>query len=390
MTARPSILISGGGIGGLAAAIALAGRSFDVQLVERAEQFSEVGAGLQLGANAVRRLDALGVAPHLEAKVCQPRGIRVFDAMSGRLLTVLPLGSWARERYGGPYWCAHRRDLHDALLRRARELANLVITSGWPVDDVGLGGGRVRIAAPGGREIVGDALIIAEGVWSENREMVAAGARPRFCGKTASRTLIAPEDLPEAFGEPYVNIWLSRDVHVVHYPVRAGALVNVVIIANDDWRERNWSKAGDRGALERVLSGLAPNLRLLAAAAPSWLRWPLYQMAPLERWSNGVVALLGDAAHPVLPFLAQGAALAIEDAVVLGDALDRGRERIGAALEHYEAQRRPRARWLQEASRRNGEIYHMSGIARRARNAVLAAMAPSRLMARYDWVYTGR
>jgi salicylate hydroxylase len=248
----------------------------------------------------------------------------------------------------------------------------------------------VAIATGSGQAWTGKALIGADGVWSVIRTLEFRSGAPRFAGKCAARSVLALEVLPPQFHKPETGLWLFPDAHVVHYPVSAGAELAVVVIVKDHHDDEDWGAPVHPVWVEQRLPACAPLLRDLIAQARSWRRWSLHTLPVARTWSRGPIALLGDAAHPILPFLAQGGVLALEDAVVLADARHRFGADATGAFKWYERRRRPRAERVARASRRNGRIYHLAGALAAARNLVLRVAPPQRLMAGYDWLYGWR
>ncbi|HWV81930.1 MAG TPA: FAD-dependent monooxygenase [Hyphomicrobiaceae bacterium] len=384
------VLIAGGGIAGLATALALARRGIRSHILEQREQFSEAGAGIQIGPNGVRVLEALGAAPRLTTHISLPEEIVVHQGGTGRVLTRLPLGNWIAERHGAPYWVVHRRDLQAALLACARETRGVTIEASFSVAEVKDQGDRVAVRAASGATARGSVLIGADGIRSRVRTALAPDARLRFSGKAASRALLSPEH-GAALGDPAsMGVWLAPGAHVVHYPISAGAQIAVIAIVPDDRMTDDWAAANDWATLEPHLAAFAPALRSALARAPEWRRWALFETDPLADLAKGRIALAGDAAHPVLPFLAQGGVMALEDAMVLADALAAEPDDPARALKAYEATRRARVDAIVATSRQNGRIFHLSGPAAIARNLAMAAVPATRLMARYDWVYSWR
>lgn len=383
---RP-VLIAGAGIGGLSLAIALARRGLACQVLERRQDPSEAGAGIQLGPNAVSILTRLGVAERLEPTVGKPEALRVHDGSSGRLLAELPLGRWIAERHHAPYWVAHRVDLHKALREVAASLPGVKILTGCEVASFEQRDDRVSVQVADGRQFEGSVLTGADGIWSTVRRQLWPAAHLPYSGKTAARAVIPSSEAPAPFRASAVGVWLSPGGHVVHYPVRGGEEIALVAILKEPWPGEGWGLPVDRDALLGRLRIFSNELTSFLARARDWRRWPLYDPEPLAQWSRGRITLLGDAAHPVLPFLAQGGVLAIEDAEVLATALARWSADPEQALAQYEQQRRPRAGQIQAASRRNGWIYHLSGLPAFARNLTLRTAPGERIMALYDWVY---
>jgi salicylate hydroxylase len=391
MTDALPVLIAGGGIGGLALALALASLGRRSLVVERQETPAAAGAGIQLGPNGVRALRWLGVADALQPQVGEPEAIAVRAGASGRRLVRLPLGRWIAERHGAPYWAMHRGDLYGALAAAAGAHPSIGIQTGFEVAAVEAEAGQVAVRDTGGRTLTAPVLIGADGLWSAVRRALRPEHVPQPAGAIAMRT-VAPAAAVEGLDAPCVALWLSPAVHVVHYPVRRGREVAVVVIAREaDARHgRGWDGQVDAGRLHRRLAPFHPALReALARAAVDpgqWRQWTLHTLPPLPAWAHGRVALLGDAAHPMLPYLAQGGALALEDAVVLAGCIHAAAE-PEAGLARFEALRAQRARRVQAASLRQGRIYHLPPPFSWARDTVLTLAPGSRLMAGYDWLY---
>jgi len=389
-TAR-TVVIAGAGIGGLTAALALAQRGFEVTLLEAADRLDEVGAGLQLSPNAARVLIALGIAERLKPHIVVPEHLIVRNARSGRLLAQGPLGATSVQRYGAPYWVIHRGDLQAALCEAVAATPGITLRLGSKVEGFTPEPDGVAVSASHGSQPLAvrtQALIAADGLWSALRQQLGHATAPRPAGQTAWRTLVPIEAAPKCAALPAVNLWLGADAHLVHYPVKAGRMINVVAIVDDDWREPGWNTPGEsRELLDRFSSDQwHASARELLAASERWQKWALFDCPPLANWGKGRMTLLGDAAHPMLPYLAQGAAMAIEDATVLAACLDRNPD-VPAALRTYEASRLPRTRRVQRDASRNAAVYHMGGAAAALRSLVLMAMGGDRLISRYDWLY---
>jgi salicylate hydroxylase len=395
-----TVVIAGAGIGGLAAALALAKRNFRVAVHEAAERLEEVGAGIQLSPNAARILMALGLGERLAPHVVVPEEIKVMTARSGRVLARAPLGAVAEARYGAPYWAIHRGDLQAALREAVEATPDIALHLGSRVEDFAVHGNGVTVLTyRNGRsfEERGIALVGADGLWSTLRQRLGHQAPPRAAGYTAWRALIPAQGVPLEFSAPAVNLWLGSKAHLVHYPVKAGGLINVVAIVRDrraasNSRAPGWSGAGDgTELLARFPAGMwQASVRALLGAAEHWQTWALHDNPPLSHWGKGPVTLLGDAAHPMLPYLAQGAAMAIEDAAVLGDCIGRTPDHPDRAMRAYEQARRARTARTQRAARRNGIVYHMGGSEALMHALALFAMGGQRLIRRYDWLYGWR
>jgi salicylate hydroxylase len=391
VAAARTVIIAGAGIGGLTAALALAQRGFAVTLLEAADRLEEVGAGLQLSPNAARVLIALGIAERLKPHIVVPEHLAVRNARSGRLLAQGPLGATSAQRYGAPYWVVHRGDLQAALCEAVAATPGITLKLGSKVESFTTEPDGVAVSASHGSQPLAaraHALIGADGLWSTLRQQLGHTTAPRPAGQTAWRTLVPIEAAPRSAALPAVNLWLGADAHLVHYPVKSGRMINVVAIVDDDWRAPGWSTPGEPRAL---LDRFPPkqwhaSARDLLAASERWQKWALFDCPPLAAWGEGRVTLLGDAAHPMLPYLAQGAAMAIEDAAVLAASLDRNPD-VPAALRRYEASRLPRTTRVQRDASRNGSLYHLGGAAAALRSLALMAMGGDRLISRYDWLY---
>jgi salicylate hydroxylase len=390
-----SVVIAGAGIGGLAAALAIARQGYRAVVLEQTERLQETGAGIQLSPNASRLLIELGLRERLADRVAVPEEVTVANARSGRVLTRVPLGRAAEERYGAPYWIIHRGDLQNALREAVDDNPDIALRLGTRVDDFAIHQDGITVAALSGRERIeerGLALVGADGLWSRLRGRLGHGAPPRFAGRIAWRALVPADAVACRSSVPTVNLWLGRGGHVVHYPVKGGRLINVVAIAGGDWREPGWSAPAERSEVMARFGGRSwggPPREFLSAA-DRWLKWALYDASPLPSWGHGPVTLLGDAAHPMLPYLAQGAAMAIEDAAELGRCLGEASDDLAGALRLYERGRLARTAQTQRAARQNGRLYHMGGIAGFLRTLSFAALGGERLIARYDWLYGWR
>jgi len=390
-----SVIVAGAGIGGLTAALALARNGFRVAVLEQAERLEETGAGIQLSPNAARTLIDLGLESRLRAEAVVPTALRVLGATSGREIVRIPLGEAAEQRYGAPYWVIHRGDLQAALFAAVSVHPAVTVKLGTRVEGFAADPNEVTVWAHGHAGLTkerGLALLAADGLWSVLRERLGDGEAPRFAGRTAWRGLVPADQVAPEFREPLVHLWLGRDAHLVHYPVKAGRLINVVAITTDSWNAPGWSKPASPADLIPRLTGegWTPSALALVGLPEAWLKWALYDRPPLNRWSQGPVALLGDAAHPMLPFLAQGAAMAIEDAAVAAQCLARQPDDAAGALRTYCAMRRDRTRRVQRLAARNGARYHLAGARARLRDAAMRMLGGKRLLHHHDWLYGWR
>jgi salicylate hydroxylase len=390
VTGSRTIIIAGAGIGGLTAALALARRGFAVTLIEAAAQLDEVGAGIQLSPNATEVLLSLGLGPGLKPHIVAPETLRVMNARSGRVIVESPLGLTAAVRYRAPFWVIHRGDLQNTLAEAVRAEQRIDLRLGVRVEEFGQRNGRLLVVGRGAGAVIqfdGDALIGADGVWSAVRSRLGDPSVPSYSGQMAWRALVPVDVAPPAMREPATTLWLGPSAHVVHYPVRAGRAVNIVVILREPWNKPGWTEPGDPAVLRARAARWAPALRALVEAPQHWTKWALHGRPPLAQWGAGPATLLGDAAHPMRPFLAQGAAMAIEDAAVLARSLAARTDDVNAALRSYEQERQPRAMRVVEEADRNGRRYGWRGPLATARNFVLARMGGEKLLTRYDWIY---
>jgi salicylate hydroxylase len=387
------ILIAGGGIAGLASALALAQRRHRIDLLEQAVAFGEVGAGIQLGPNVTRRLQTLGVWQALVRVAARPEALVVRSAVDGSEIARLPLGNAMLHSYAAPYLCVHRADLQALLLAAVRGSGAVRLTTGARVTDVVERGDAVCASSTDTRAWEADALVGADGLWSSVREQVTDSVPPRATGHTAWRALVEQSGLPAALRSTQVNVWLGPRLHAVAYPVRRGEALNIVVLAEAAplGDARDWDQASSLAALKAATGRIGGGLQALLEAVQSWRGWTLCDRAPLtgpQELATERIALVGDAGHPMLPYLAQGAGMAIEDAVALAEALDDGGSaQVPAALARYAEARWRRNAAVQSRARRNGEIFHATGLMRLGRDTALRFLG-ARLLD-LPWLYEG-
>lgn len=386
------LLIAGGGMGGLAAALACGRAGWPVRVYEQATRFSEVGAGIQLGPNATRVLAGWGLGKALSAVAAFPQQLRVRSAHDGAQLGALALGAAIAQRYGAPYATVHRADLQSVLLEAVRA-AGIEPNPGARVTGVQASPDGVVLRIEGLGDVAGGALVGADGLWSSVRRLVWQDSPPRATGHLAYRGVIAQRELPAALRSQDVNVWLGPRMHLVEYPVRGGSELNVVVIVQGQSAgpAEDWDQEALAVELQRAMGQLCTRLRDLVRAMPSWRLWALNDRAPMRNageMARGRVALLGDAAHPMRPYFAQGAGMAIEDASELARALaprDGRAVDVPMALRAYALARWRRGARVQALSRRNGRIFHATGPVRWGRDLALRA-AGERLLDQ-PWLY---
>ena len=383
------VVIAGGGIGGLAAAVACAQRGVPVQLLERAAQLSEVGAGIQIGPNVTRILQAWGLGAALAQVAAFPEQLQARDAQTGQVLGTLTLGARAQATYGAPYATIHRADLQ-ALLHRAAQSAGVDLRLGQSVQGWQGSEAALQVNTAQGLSLLASALIGADGVWSAVRQQLLGDAPARFTGHLAYRALMAQADLPAHLRSDQVTVWMGPRLHVVHYPVRSGQWLNLVAIVHGAKPEQSqdWDQAGQTQALMQAMGAVGRDLHERLASVPAWRQWALHDRAPVSapgQMAQGRVALLGDAAHPMRPYLAQGAGMAIEDAQVLAQCLSAGSVPVTQQLQAYAEQRWARNARVQSRAIRNGRIFHATGPVALGRNLSMRLMG-ERVMD-VPWLY---
>jgi salicylate hydroxylase len=385
-----SIAVVGAGSGGLTAALALARQGHNVTLIERRTGFSEVGAGLQLSPNASRILIKLGLGPALRRVATEPERVVVRAIRSGKRIGEVALGAFMREQFEAPYWVVHRADLQTILLDAVRSEPSIRLVMGRTVESVEASPSQASltwISAGGAQEtLTADMILGADGVWSTIRQQIGDRRLPAYRGYVAWRATFDRSAVPAEIGGDETGLWLGSQGHVVHYPIAGGRLINVVAIERNPTPVEGWAAPGRREDLLARYASAAPVLRDLLAQPQEWLRWSLFDH-PAERLAKDRIALLGDAAHPVLPFLAQGAAMAIEEAATLASMLRESTTGIPQALSAYEKQRLGRATRVQKEARTNGRIYHAGSLIAFGRNRVMRYLGPEGMTKRYDWLY---
>ncbi len=384
------VIIAGAGIGGLCASFCLSRKGFRVLVLERGDTPLEVGAGIQLGPNATRVLRDLEILDHLLPHAVSPDAIAVRDGLTGRRLARIPLSEYALRRYGAPYLVIHRADLHRTLYGLVEAQSRTEILHGADVRNFTEAPEHVDVHLADGSTHSGRILIGADGLRSAVRRKLLNDGPGTPTGEIAWRSLVPMEAVEGNFAHTETGLWIAPGGHVVHYPVRARKALNIVAISTGETEERGWSAEGDPEDLKARFSAWAPQVRELLERAEEWRFWPLFDRPPSHHWGRHRITLLGDAAHPMLPYLAQGGAMAIEDAHVLAGCLADNLASPESALETYEIKRRDRTARVQAASRENARTFHADGGYRFARNTVLGLLdriAPGRALARYDWLY---
>jgi 2-polyprenyl-6-methoxyphenol hydroxylase-like FAD-dependent oxidoreductase len=399
VAALRTIFVAGAGIGGLTASLALARQGFRVVVLEKAERLEEAGAGLQLSPNASRVLVDLGLAPRLAARAVTPEAISLMSARRGGEVARMPLGEAATLRAGAPYWVAHRADLQAALQAEVNDNPDIELRLGCQFEDAVAHARGLTVVQRSGmtrQEGLALALVGADGIWSTVRHHLFPEVQPQFSGLIAWRGTLDATQLPREYTSRRVQLWMGPNAHLVAYPISGARQINVVAVVPGTWNRPGWSAPGEANEIKNVFatSRWPGPARMMIGAVDDWRKWALFTVPEGGEWTAGAIALLGDAAHAMLPFAAQGAGMAIEDAAVLAKCLGGGVGEsvaaIPAALKRYARLRRSRVARVQRTARRNGVIYHLDGAAAFARDLFIRSMGPRRMLARQDWIFDWR
>ena len=389
MNARQStlpVLVSGGGIGGLAAALALTRRGMAVKVLEQSPQLGEIGAGIQFGPNAFAALDALGIGERARAHAVYTDEMVMHDALDETLVGRIPTGEAFRQRFGNPYAVIHRADVHGSLLEGARASERIEVLTATTVQRVEQDDEGVTVFDAQGRTHRGIALIGADGVKSAVRRQYV-GDEARVSGHVVYRAVVEKSDFPPDLQWNAASIWVGPNCHLVHYPLRGGEQYNVVVTFHSREKEE-WSvRAGSREEVQGYFDGLCPRARQLIDLPKDWKRWATADREPIGQWTFGRTTLLGDAAHPTLQYLAQGACMALEDAVTLGEALRVNDNDFAKAFELYQRSRIARTARVVLSAREMGRIFHAKGVERLVRNELWKGRTPERYYDAMEWLY---
>jgi 3-hydroxybenzoate 6-monooxygenase len=381
------VLIVGGGIGGLTAALALAGQGIPSQVIEQAAAFKEIGAGIQLGPNVFRMFERLGLIEPISALAVFPKNLIMFDSITGEEVTRISLGDAFRKKFHYPYALIHRADLHNVLLEQCRKSNLIKLDAGQKIVDLDEANGGVNAKTANGKAYRGAALIGADGLWSTIREFVVGDGKPKPAGHITYRAVLPTSEVPEQYRWWNMGFWAGEKVHFVLYPLRTGELYNLVAVFHSNRYEEGWDSYGDPAELhERFAQTCAP-VRALLNKIESWRMWVLCDRPPVKEWSKGRITLLGDAAHPMLQYLAQGACMAVEDAVCLANKAVEMDGDYAVAFRAYQEARYLRTGRVQIMARVYGEFYHAGGVAKELRNLMLGSRTPDDAMAGMEWLY---
>lgn len=389
MTEQLPVLVAGGGIGGLAAALALVRQGFTVQVLEQAAEIGEIGAGIQLGPNAFHAFDALGIGDKARSRSVFTDYMVMHDALDEYQVAKVPTGEAFRQRFGNPYAVIHRVDVHLSLLEGARETGKVDFVTSTRADRIEQTDAGVTVYDQNGRAFHGAALIGADGVRSVVRQTFVNDPH-RVTGHVVYRAVVEKKDFPEDLQWNAASIWVGPNCHLVHYPLRGGEQYNVVVTFHSREQEE-WSVTeGSRAEVQSYFQDVCPKARQLIDLPKQWKRWATADRDPIDRWSFGRVTLLGDAAHPTTQYMAQGACMALEDAVTLGEALRVHDNDFATAFDLYQRSRIPRTARIVLSSREMGRLYHAKGVERLVRNDLWKGRTVERFYDAVEWLYGWR
>jgi 3-hydroxybenzoate 6-monooxygenase len=389
LMSKEPVLVAGGGIGGLAAALALTRQGFAVKVLEQAAQLGEIGAGIQLGPNAFSAFDALGVGERARSLAVYTDEMVMHDAIDETCVGRIPTGVAFRARFGNPYAVIHRADVHGALLEGAQRSERIEVATSTTVQRVEQDDSGVAVYDTQGHRHRGAALIGADGVKSAVRRQYV-GDQARVSGHVVYRAVVDRKDFPQDLQWNAASIWVGPNCHLVHYPLRGGEQYNVVVTFHSRQQEA-WSvKEGSREEVQSYFEGICPKARQLIDLPKSWKRWATADREPIAQWTFGRATLLGDAAHPTLQYLAQGACMALEDAVTLGEALRVNAGQFDKAFSLYQKSRVARTARIVLSAREMGRIFHAKGVERLVRNDLWKGRTPERFYDAMEWLYGWR
>ena len=384
------ILIAGGGIGGLAAARALALKGLPVRVLEQAPEFREIGAGIQLGPNVFRALEKLGLKDAVLADVHRPPAMEMRCALSGESVTRIPLEDPRfLAKFKQPYAVTHRHDLHSVFIDACKSNNLITLETNRTVEDFEQDDDGVTLTLQSGERVRGRALIGCDGMWSKIREKIVGDGKPLVSGHIAYRAVLKREEVPADLWSPDVILWAGPRTHLVHYPLRRGEIYNLVAVFHSERYVEGWNAEADAGDLWAHFNGQRLEVMRMLERIETWRMWVLCDREPVKEWSKGRVTLLGDAAHPMLQYLAQGACMATEDSVCLAEKVSEQPDDLPAAFHAYVQQRYLRTARVQIMARVYGDFYHARGPAAELRNQLLGPRTPEQSYEGIDWLYGG-
>ena len=386
MSKQLPVLVAGGGIGGLAAALALVRQGFEVVVLEQAAQLGEIGAGIQLGPNAFHAFDALGVGDKTRSRAVFTDYMVMHDAIDEYQVGKIPTDENFRKRFGNPYAVIHRQDIHNSLLEGAQECGHVEFHTGCRVESIEQNADGVTVTCGNGKTFTGQALIGADGVRSVVRAQYVNDP-PRVTGHVVYRAVVDARDFPDNLKWNAASIWVGPNCHLVHYPLRGGKEYNVVVTFHSRGKEEWGVTEGSKEEVQSYFQEICPKARQLIDLPKSWKRWATADREPIPQWTFGRATLLGDAAHPTTQYMAQGACMALEDAVTLGEALRVCNKDWAKALDLYQRSRITRTARIVLSGREMGRLYHAKGVERLVRNSLWKGRTAERFYDAMEWLY---
>jgi salicylate hydroxylase len=384
--AQQPVLVVGGGIGGMAAALALSQAGRTVEVIEQAPEIGEIGAGIQLGPNAFTALDALGVGEAARRRAVYTDFLVMMDAVDATEVAKVPVGEAFRTRFGNPYAVIHRADIHLSIYEGVQTDPKIKVHTNSRIERLEVGADGVRVTDQKGKVFEGAAMVGADGGRSVARRTLV-GDSHRVSGHVVYRAVVPKDEMPADLRWNAAAIWVGPNCHLVHYPLRGGEQYNLVVTFHSRDPEEWGVREGSREEVMSYFEGIADRPKALLSRPSSWKRWATADRDPVEQWGKGPATLLGDAAHPMLQYLAQGACMAIEDAVTLREALRASGGDIEAGFRLYESKRIVRTARVVLSAREMGRLYHAKGVERLVRNSLWKGRTPERFYDAVEWLY---
>ena len=386
-TKENTIIVVGGGIGGMACALALNQAGFDVEVLEQAPEIGEIGAGIQLGPNAFAAMDALGCGPRARARAVYTDDLIMMDAVDESVVGLIPAREEFRQRFGNPYAVIHRADIHKSIYEEVQTKPNVRVHTSTRIVSMDVGDTGARVTDEKGRVFEGAALIGADGVHSVVRKQMLGDGGAHVPGHVVYRAVTPRDEFPEDLRWNAATIWVGPKCHIVHYPLRGGEQYNIVVTFHSREKETWGVREGSKEEVESYFTHIADKPRQLIRKPTSWKRWTIADRDPVLKWGEGRYTLLGDAAHPMLQYMAQGACMAMEDAVTLREALKVTDRNVEQAFRLYETKRIPRTGRVVLSAREMGRIFHADGVERLIRNSWWKDRSPQHYYDAIEWLY---
>ena len=386
---KREILIAGGGLGGLATALSLALHGLRCRVLEQSSEFREIGAGIHLGPNVFRACDRLGIMEQMTQKAVFVDHLSIMDSLSGEEISRVRVKDTCLERYGYPYAIHHRADMLDVIVKACRASPHITLETSRRVVGIEDDGHTVTVKTEDGSTYEGRALIGADGLWSGVRAHLFGDEMPNVTGHIAYRAILPMDEVPEELKQNAALLWAGPRNHLIHYPIRDWELFNVVAVFHSDKYVEGWNEPGDRDELLKRFADVGTLPMTLLEKVSDWRMWVLCDREPTDVWSRGRITLIGDSAHPMLQYFAQGAAMAIEDGLCVADKIAGSNGDLELAFEAYQQERYLRTGRVQYMARFLGEVYHAEGVKRDLRNQLLGARTQAKAMEGLDWLYGG-